>query len=138
MVTLLSRQWERRVAKTRIGATFSVFLIALLMQVFAPAGAGLSMARALRADPTLRAPICGQSDVSRDKSRSPGAPLSADDCCQLCHLAQAGAAPLAPQAAQLVLRAPLARRIAWRLGANVAAAGDHYYHASARAPPFAL
>jgi hypothetical protein len=42
---------EGQVTGRRIGAAFPVFLIALLMQIFAPAGASVSMARAQQADP---------------------------------------------------------------------------------------
>nr|WP_272884904.1 DUF2946 family protein [Candidatus Rhodoblastus alkanivorans] len=109
-----------------------------MMQIFAPAGASLSMARALQADPLGRAVICGETGNPGDAGKAPHAPFAPDGCCPLCHFVHLGAAPPPPPAAQIARPAPLARPATWKEGAERLASGEHYYHAPARAPPFAI
>ncbi len=125
-------------ADRRIGTKLPVFLIALLMQIFAPAGASLAMARAMQADPAGFAEICRPFDSSGDRTKAPGAPVSPDECCQLCHFVHSGAAPLTPQTALVIRPAPPMRRAVWSESVEHLADSGRYYHAPARAPPFAI
>ncbi|HUO55375.1 MAG TPA: DUF2946 family protein [Rhodoblastus sp.] len=122
-------------AEWRIRAALPVFLIALLLQIFAPAGASLAMARAMQAAPLGFAPICGEINPAGGKN---GAPVTPDECCQLCHFVHSGAAPLAPQAILMVRPAPEMRRSAWSARADHLADNVRYYHAAARAPPVGI
>jgi hypothetical protein len=122
-------------AAIRTRATLPVFLIALLMQIFAPASAGMAMARALQADPLGMAPICGSGPIAGNRRETPDAPARHDDCCQLCHFAQAGAPLPTPQPARLDPPEPLTSHARWNVAVARGSWGERYYHAPARAPP---
>jgi hypothetical protein len=121
-------------ASRRIAAILPVFLIALLAQVFAPAGASLAMARASNA--SLAAPICQTSGDRDGRNHTPGAPASHDDCCSLCQFAHSGAAPLPPQAVLIITQPNPAQRVEWILRADRLTHRAQRAHAQARAPPF--
>jgi len=119
----------------RTRATLPVFLIALLMQILAPASAGMAMARAMAADPLGAAPICASGQSAGDRRETPEAPARHDDCCQLCHFAQAGAALPVPLPQRLDPPEPLTSHVRWNVAVARGSGAKRYYHAPARAPP---
>lgn len=83
------------------GLRLAVLLLALLVQILAPAGAQISMARAMQSG---AAPLCGEFHQNSPR-RPDHQPSREASCCGLCGLVHAGATPpgptptLAPRAA---------------------------------------
>ncbi len=80
----------------RLNGFFPVFLLALLVQIYAPIGARFAMAA--HGDSIFSIPICSSSDTQANAGL-PAAPApdhahEHEKCSVLCGLAQAGAAPL--------------------------------------------
>ena len=121
-------------AHLRLLKVLPVFLIALLVQVYAPVGSSLAMARA-SSDPIFAATICDHASDADGQSHAPGLPLSHNDCCPLCQFVHSGAAPLAPLLAVVVPQIRPAIRADWVFLAERQTYGAQRSRAQARAPP---
>lgn len=97
---------------------FAAAALALLVQILAPGGAQISMARAMQAG---ESPICAPIHWGGKAPIPDPSPHRPDACCGLCGLVHAGVAPPAPApaltpraAARLVtLKPPPGPRLAW-------------------------
>ncbi|MGO4869758.1 MAG: DUF2946 family protein [Roseiarcus sp.] len=99
-------------ARRRVRSILPIFLIALMVQIFAPIGAIWAMTQA--ADPLAAAAICAHIDDSSAPTSDPAAPASSHhDCCPLCQFAHSGVAPLAPPPAPAARPAERHAPIAW-------------------------
>jgi len=111
-------------------------LIALLAQLFAPAGSSLAMARASN-DPLFAAATCQHAGGKSGQPQTPGLPSSHEDCCQLCHFVHSGAAPLTLQNSVFLPQILPPKRIDWIFVADRLSFRAQRSRAQARAPPFA-
>jgi hypothetical protein len=116
-------------------ASLAVFLIALLTQIFAPAGSSLAMGRA-SSDPLFAVANCQTVRDGASQNQAPGLPPARENCCQLCHFVHSGAAPVAPQIPLLVPNIPPPEHIDWIFIADRVIVRAQRARAQARAPPF--
>lgn len=120
--------------RRQMGKFIPVVMIAIWVQLFAPIGAYFAMAAA--SDPFGSAPICSpSSSANAGQSVPAGQQQSHPDCCQLCVVAQSGAAPLKSlePAVATVVRA--VQQIVWLNQRFDLPSGQRGSHAQARAPP---
>jgi hypothetical protein len=110
-----------------------IVLVALLVQIFAPLGAGLAAAAA--SDPLLSAPICSHGDVSAGSHQTPANPHHHDECCPFCRLAHGGNLSLPATSFFVVAPVALIQRIEWINRSSLLPTGGIICHARARAPP---
>jgi hypothetical protein len=118
--------------RRRFKAAFPVFLLALLVQVFAPGWGGL----ATRADASGMAPECSvMADGAASRQQTPtGQHHNADhQCCLFCHVPHA--VDPAPMAAAFAVPTPLTRSIAWTVDPALVPLAHAGKNAQARAPP---
>lgn len=108
-----------------------IFLVALLVQIFAPVWAAFAMAAA--SDPLWSAPIC--SEVMSGANQNPADRQNNHaDCCTFCALAHA---PFMPTDARVATSAPHAppRRISLNCLTEIPSTLPIPHVAQARAPP---
>jgi hypothetical protein len=121
-------------ARRRVRSILPIFLIALMVQIFAPVGAIWAMTQA--SDPLAGAPICAHIDDGAAPSTDPAAPASSQhDCCPLCQFAHSGVAPLAPPPAPPARAAEPHRLISWSVVCAPVRDSAEASHRQARAPP---
>ncbi|MCW2284059.1 hypothetical protein M2323_001672 [Rhodoblastus acidophilus] len=118
--------------RRRILAILPAFLAALLVQIYAPAGSALAIARAHQQ--TVAQP-CAMHANHAEAERT--APHSHDAACDLCDFVFSGAAPLAfdPPPTDFTRAAP--HRLTWTLPTALRVASARRTTAQARAPPSA-
>jgi hypothetical protein len=114
---------------------FPLVLIALMVQIFAPIGAGWAAARAA-ADPLLASEICDSGGVPTGQGDQVPGHHGHEACLLCCAAAQAGAAIDAPQVIAVAVPVRPVARVVWRDAASdivrVRTGSPH----QARAPPF--
>lgn len=106
-----------------------IFLIGLLVQIFAPVAAGIAMAAA--SDPVRSLPIC--TSAGGDATHQAPADRHASDCCAFCALAHASLMSANEQPASFVAGAPVP--ISLDHPATILPTFRIAHFAQARAPP---
>ena len=129
-----SRDTGANSMRRQMGKFIPVVMIAIWAQIFAPVGAYFAMAAA--SDPFGSAPICSPSSTVRaDQSDPAGQQQSHPDCCQLCVVAQSGAAPLKSPEPSVATLVRSSQQIVWHDRQFDLPSGQRGSHAQARAPP---
>jgi hypothetical protein len=121
--------------RRRLKNFLPVFLVALVVQIFAPIAACWAAGIAA-SDPLAAAVICHDNTASGSPEGDQTGQHVRDGCCSVCSVLQTGAPIDAPLATSIAIERP-AERVAWldftsRL-ADVRAGSQH----QARAPPYA-
>jgi len=117
-------------ARRRLLAILPIFVIALLAQIYAPAGSALAIGRAQAAG-VLAEPCAAHGQ------QTPGAPHAPGAVCDLCDFVFSGAAPVAFDLPPADFTRAAPRLVSWALPARRLCAGQRRQTAQARAPPFA-
>jgi hypothetical protein len=117
----------------KLNSILPIFLIAILVQVFAPIGASLTMAAA--SDPLSAAPICTHETSSTDRPDTPAENNNDDACCPLCGFAHTGFAPLAAPDFVIGRRPAPIVHVAWHVETKIPPRLWTGFHARSRAPP---
>jgi hypothetical protein len=117
--------------RRRFKAAFPVFLLALLVQVFASGWGGLAM----QADASGMAPECSvmAGGAASHQQTPPGKHHHDHQCCLFCHFPHA--VDPAPMAAAFAVPAPLTRYVAWTVDPALVPPAHAGKHARARGPP---
>jgi len=117
---------------SKIKPAFPIFLLALLVQIFAPVAARVEMAEASQLWSVLT--ICSHANSLADR-QDPTHHRHSDDCCDFCQIATGATPPLAP--AVFAFAAPInsLRLIAWVVPTECSLSPIHDNQAQARAPP---
>ena len=117
--------------RRRFKAAIPVFLLAVLVQVFATGWGGLAM----QAGASGMAPECAAmaGGAAGEHQTPPGKPHHDHQCCLFCHVPYA--VDPAPMAAALAAPVPAARDVAWTYDQAPAPSARAGKHARARAPP---
>lgn len=121
--------------RARLQKYLPIFLIALLVQVFAPIGACWAAAVAV-SDPLNVAEICLHSGSTADQPTDPGGPREHGPGCAICCLASTNASVDTPSVAAFAAPYREQARVIWHeqtLGLSAVHIGAN---AQARAPPF--
>jgi hypothetical protein len=114
---------------------FPIFMIALMVQIFAPIGASWAFASAV-SDPLAAAEICHQSDPSSNGSDQGSQHQGHDASCVLCCGFNANATPAGtPEPVGLAAPYRSTSSIVWRNDAPRLAESRTGSNAQARAPP---
>jgi Protein of unknown function (DUF2946) len=113
--------------RRRSKAVLPVFLLALLVQVFATGWGGLAM----QADAFASTAHC--SVMASEQQTPPGKHHHDHQCCLFCHLP--AAVDPAPMAAAFASPAPTARDVAWAVDPALVRPAHAGKHARARGPP---
>ncbi|MGH6842254.1 MAG: DUF2946 family protein [Methylocella sp.] len=117
--------------RRRFKAAIPVFLLALLVQVFATGWGGLAMQAGAVASTAHCSAMAG--GAAGEQQTPPGQPHHNHQCCVFCHLP--AAVDPAPMAAAFAVPAPVARDVAWTFDPAPAPSAPARKHARARAPP---
>ncbi|MGA7386038.1 MAG: DUF2946 family protein [Methylocella sp.] len=117
--------------RRRIRAAFPVFLLAILVQVFAAGWGGLAM-QAGASGSTAHCSIMANGAASEQQT-PPGQQHHDHKCCLFCHLPLA--VDPAPMATAITAPAPLTRYVAWTVDPALVLPAHADKHARARAPP---
>jgi len=121
--------------RRRVRKFLPVFLVALLVQVFAPIGA--TWAASIAASDPLHAssPICSAHEASTPGQFDPsGQQRAHEGCCSVCSVLHTGAPVDTPQAA-VPARYRLPEQVVWLAIAPDLSGSRAGSHAQARAPP---
>jgi DUF2946 family protein len=115
--------------RRRFKSVLPVFLLALLVQVFARGGL------AMQADAFASAAVCSvkAGGAASRQETPPGQHHHTDQCCLFCHLPHA--VDPTSTAAAFAVPAPAARDVAWTVDPALVPSADARKHAQARAPP---
>lgn len=121
--------------RVRLQKFFPIFVIALMVQVLAPIGAGWAFAAAI-SDPLAAAEICHQINPSSKGSDQGGQHEGHDAGCMLCCGFHANAAPAGtPEPASFAAPCRFASGVVWRDNIEQYADSSTGSNARARAPP---
>jgi hypothetical protein len=119
--------------RRRLKNFLPVFLIALLVQVFAPIAACWAAGIAA-SDPLAAAIICHDNSATGSGETDQGGPHVRDGCCSACNALQSGAPVDPPEmTAALIERSP--EQVVWLDFVSRLADVRARAHAQARAPP---
>jgi len=112
-----------------------IFLVALLVQIFAPIGACWAASLAA-SDPLARAVIChGNMEPGTGQGDQTGH-AAYEGCCSVCNVLQTGGPVDTPEIAAVAIERQ-AVEVAWLDFAPDLAGATAYSHARARGPPIA-
>ncbi|MCW2286560.1 hypothetical protein M2323_004357 [Rhodoblastus acidophilus] len=114
--------------RRRILAILPVFLVALLVQAYAPVGSARAIAHAQHHAVAAPCPMHARQPAA-PQPHAPGPP------CDLCAFVFSGAAPLAFDAPQIEVRPVAPHRVDWVLPEERKFVGPRRVTAQARAPP---
>jgi hypothetical protein len=115
--------------RCRVRLTVPVFLLALLVQVFAPGWAGC----AAQADGFASTPECSvvAGGAASRQQTQPSQHHHTDQCCLFCHLPYA----FDPASMVVAFAAPVVQNVTWTFGPAFVQSACAGKHARARAPP---